>query len=197
MKGGSGKMIKAKHALSIAFEGLVGAGKTTAINKIVSNLSPTDCSWWVGHGRPYSIERARIYQTSIVEWIEYRQKYFISLEQCCDFMLLERCSFNDFSNLCFRKNLVSTDDLFALTNSWWPNFIIVVRTSVDTCIRNLHKRGDVFRADERDLLEFAACLDRTAEFLSAFLGKRLIVVSDSSEAYETAIGLIEEKRRQL
>lgn len=195
MKGGSGKMIKTKQALSIAFEGLVGTGKTTAINKIVGNFSPTDESWWVGHGRPYSVERAKTHQTSIAEWIEYRQKFFISLEQCCDFMLLERCSFNDFSNLCFRKNLVSTDELFALTDSWWPNFIIVVRASVDACIQNLRKRGDVFRADKQDLLEFATCLDRTAKFLSEFLGEKLVVVSDSSEAYEIAMRLIETRRR--
>lgn len=197
MKDGSGKMINAKHAFSIAFEGLVGAGKTTTINKIVSNFSPTDCSWWIGHGRPYSVERAKTHQTSIVEWIEYRQKFFINLEQCCDFMLLERCSFNDFSNLCFRKNLISTDKLFALTDNWWPNSIIVIKTSVDMCIQNLYKRGDVFRADRQDLLEFETCLDGATNFLSTFLREKLITASDSSEAYEIAMELIEERGRQL
>lgn len=190
-------MIKVKHALSIAFEGLVGAGKTTVINKIAGSFSPTDCSWWVGHGRPFSVERAKTHQTSITEWVEYRQKFFLSLEQFCDFLLLERCSMNDFSNLCFRKNLLSTSELFALTANWWPDFIITIRISVDECIQHLHIRGDVFRANRQDLVEFASCLDRTIEFLSPFLKERLIVASNSDEAFEIAMRLVQEKRRQM
>jgi len=189
---GFGKMIRIKKALSIDFEGLMGAGKTTAIKSLAAELSPQSDTVWTGTGFPYSLKRAVKHETPIQEWVAYRQGKLRLLESCTDFMLLERSSFSDISNLCFRKGLISLQRLLDLTEDWWPTFVVLINTPFDDCITNIMKRGD--QSDVADLREFQRSLSQTKACLAEYLGDRLKVVNKSQEAIEFARDEIRKAR---
>ena len=162
----------------------MGAGKTTVIKRLAAEVSPQTETLWFGTGFPYSLKRATRDETSILEWVSYRQRILRQLSACTDLLLMERSSFCDFSNLCFRKRLITAAELLPLTRSWWPTFVVLIATPFDDCLKNMVKRGDT--PDVTDLVLFQESLDQTREFLKELLGPRLVIVGNGDEAYEFA-----------
>lgn len=176
------------NTVSLAFEGLCGAGKTTTIKKIAQSINLSNRRVWMGLGHSYSFRRSAGYSPQ--GWAQFRSKTFIELEKHCDILLLERCVVADFQKLCFRRNMIEAAELWRFNQDWLPSFTIVIKPPVETCVSRVIHRGDVFRADSEDLQEFDSTLAEAIEYLSPLMGERLIVVPTGEEAVDISAEIL-------
>lgn len=186
--------MKENECLSICFEGLFATGKTTVIHRLTQEINTSVEQVWIGHGHHFSLRKSAEEGLDIKQWILRRITTFQRLESMCDLLLIERCAFSDFSNLCFRRNMISPESLWKLNQEWWPQHVIVIQNSPRECLTRIQKRGDYFRADLADLEAFEQAIQETVEFLGGRLFGRLITTTSTEEAYSIGLDILRRRK---
>jgi thymidylate kinase len=178
--------------LSLAFEGIFALGKSTLMRKLINFVDPSIESVWLGHGHHFSIRKGQEQGLSLQEWTARKLMLFQEIEKDTNLLLIEGCTFGDFSNMCFRKNLVAAEELWAMNQVWWPDYTIVIKVPIELSIERLKIRGDTYRINTEDLEEFNRAIEESIHFLNPLLKERLIIAGTPEEAYETALRIMEE-----